>query len=100
MLGYCVFELSENRVLLSVHIFLFCFGIYQKILNSGNRGFFHFILFGITRNSRHGIRACPGSLKTSKKLKEDLLLQQIIQQSENTVKVFFRLVFCVAAENS
>ena len=44
-----------------------CFGIYQKILNSGNKGFFHCILFGITRNSRHGIRACPGSLKTSKK---------------------------------
>ena len=38
-----------------------CFGIYQKILNSGNRGFFHCILFGITKNSRHGIRACPGS---------------------------------------
>jgi len=46
------------------------------------------------------MRASSGSLKTSKKLKEDFLLQQIIQQSENAVKVFFSLAFYVAVENN
>jgi len=43
-------------------------------------------VFEITIKFQHGIRASPGSLKASKKLKEDFLLQQLLQQSEDTVK--------------
>lgn len=91
-------KFPKQSITLCSHFF--CFEIYHKIPNNGNRVFFHSILFGMTRNSRHGTRACPGSLKTSKQLKECFLLQQIIQQSENVVKVFLRLAFCVVVENN